>query len=144
MSIQIPDRDYGHLFPEFRRRLQQVTLEMHERTGYEWHMVEGYRSAARQTYLYAQGRTRPGPVITWLKSPLWHGAGLAADMAPIRNGKVWYAAPRKLWEQLLATGKQHGMSNPAFRRGDLGHLQLSDPHLRELALAWIKRGFPVG
>jgi peptidoglycan L-alanyl-D-glutamate endopeptidase CwlK len=144
MSIQIPDRSYDHLYPEFRRRLLQVTLKMHEQTGLEWHMMEGYRSAERQRYLYAQGRTRPGPVITWLKTPLWHGSGLAADMAPVLNGQIWYGAPLSMWQALLATGKKHGLSNPAFRRGDHGHLQLGDARLREQARAWIARGFPAG
>jgi peptidoglycan L-alanyl-D-glutamate endopeptidase CwlK len=143
-SIQIPDREFDHLFPDFRRRLQAVTQAMFAATGLEWHMVEGYRSVERQRWLYAQGRTRPGPAITWMKSPLWHGSGLAADMAPVKGGSIWYGAPLSMWQQLLATGKKHGLSNPAFRRGDHGHLQLADPHLRELALAWIRHGFPAG
>jgi peptidoglycan L-alanyl-D-glutamate endopeptidase CwlK len=144
MSIETPDRDYGHLYPEFRRRLQQVTQAMLKQTGLEWHLMEGYRSLERQRWLYAQGRTRPGPVVTWMKSPLWHGSGLAADLAPVKDGEIWYGAPLKYWELLRVTGARYGLTNPAFRRGDHGHLQLGDAHLRELALAWIGRGFPAG
>jgi hypothetical protein len=75
MGIQTPDRSYDHLFPEFRRRLQKVTQAMRELTGCEWHMMEGYRSLERQRWLYAQGRMRPGPIVTWLAARLAMGEG---------------------------------------------------------------------
>lgn len=50
-------------------------------------VVEGRRTLARQRELYAQGRTKPGPVVTWtLKSK--HIDGLAVDLAPWVKGAV--------------------------------------------------------
>lgn len=50
-------------------------------------VVEGKRTQARQRELYAQGRTKPGPVVTWtLKSK--HIDGLAVDIAPWVNGAI--------------------------------------------------------
>jgi len=50
-------------------------------------VVEGLRSAARQAELYAQGRTKPGKVVTWtMKSK--HIEGRAVDLAPYENGKI--------------------------------------------------------
>jgi peptidoglycan L-alanyl-D-glutamate endopeptidase CwlK len=49
-------------------------------------VLEGIRTPERQAELYAQGRTKPGPVVTWtLKSRHFiqkDGFGHAADIAP--------------------------------------------------------------
>lgn len=55
-------------------------------------VIEGVRTAERQAELYAQGRTKPGPKITWtLHSkhiPQQDGLGHAVDLAPMSNGKI--------------------------------------------------------
>lgn len=43
-------------------------------------VTEYHRSQARQNYLYEQGRTRPGKVVTWTKKSA-HTAGYAWDIA---------------------------------------------------------------
>ena len=43
-------------------------------------ITETYRSQARQNYLYAQGRTRPGKIVTWTLSSN-HKSRLAWDIA---------------------------------------------------------------
>jgi hypothetical protein len=144
MNLQTPDRDFDHLFPAFRSAYQQVLRRMWELTGHEWHMMEGYRSQERQAWLYASGRTRPGPIVTKKAHASWHAAGLAADSAPIKNGQAWYGAPRHWWELLRQVGREHGLINPAWGFGDLGHLQIADTKQRPAALAWVARGFPAG
>jgi peptidoglycan L-alanyl-D-glutamate endopeptidase CwlK len=43
-------------------------------------VTETYRSQARQNYLYEQGRTRPGNIVTWTKNSR-HTSRLAWDVA---------------------------------------------------------------
>lgn len=44
-------------------------------------VTEGYRSGARQDQLYAQGRTRPGEIVTNAKAgQSAHNYGLAVDI----------------------------------------------------------------
>lgn len=50
-------------------------------------VLEGVRSQARQDELWAQGRTKPGPVVTWVQTSGTHGIqadgyGHAVDLAP--------------------------------------------------------------
>lgn len=50
-------------------------------------VLEGVRSQERQDKLWAQGRTEPGPVVTWVKTAGAHGVhadgyGHAVDLAP--------------------------------------------------------------
>lgn len=43
-------------------------------------ITETYRSQARQNYLYEQGRTRPGAIVTWTKNSR-HTGRMAWDIA---------------------------------------------------------------
>lgn len=51
-------------------------------------IVEGRRTTERQAQLYAQGRTTPGPIVSWtLRSK--HIDGKAIDIAPLKaDGSV--------------------------------------------------------
>jgi len=73
------DRDPEKLNPEFRGKLERVIHRMAQEYGHSVTLVEGFRTQSRQAALYAQGRTRPGPVATWTQNSL-HSKGLAADL----------------------------------------------------------------
>jgi peptidoglycan L-alanyl-D-glutamate endopeptidase CwlK len=66
----------------------------------------GYRSIEQQDRLYAQGRTKPGKIVTNARggqSP--HNYGLAIDLAPLKNGKIdWNDL--KLFEEMVRLGKE--------------------------------------
>jgi peptidoglycan L-alanyl-D-glutamate endopeptidase CwlK len=50
-------------------------------TTQDFAVLEGLRTPERQAELYAQGRTAPGPVVTWtMDSPHLHGR--AVDLVP--------------------------------------------------------------
>lgn len=138
MGVRSMDQDWNHLFPLFREKLRKVLEEIEGVTGEPWILMEGYRSAERQKYLYEQGRTRPGPVITWMRTPKYHGTGLAADCYPQRRS---YQAPQAYFERYRGIYIRHGLSNPAWTNGDRGHVQLSNETVRQRALAWVRAGF---
>jgi peptidoglycan L-alanyl-D-glutamate endopeptidase CwlK len=57
------------------------------RHGVMFEVISGLRSYAQQAALYAQGRTKPGPIVT--KAPAgssWHNYGLAMDLGLFQNG----------------------------------------------------------
>lgn len=141
MSVTSIDNKMSHLFPAFRVKVEAVLKETKDHLGEEWLLVEGFRSQARQDYLYAQGRTRPGPKVTWIKTTRWHGAGMAADLMPSKSG---YHAPHDWWELMQHIARGHGLSDPAWAKGDLGHVQLTDEVIRKQALVWVKNGFKEG
>lgn len=139
-SVTTPDRDLAHLFPAFRAKLQLALAETAERTECAWQIVEGYRSNERQLWLFAQGRTRTGPVVTWMRTPKHHGAGLAADVMP----SIGYAkATPRHWAILQTSYLKQGLENPAWHKGDLGHVQwpAADRATHNAALAWVRGGF---
>ncbi len=143
MSTTI-DRDWEHLYLEFRKRLRLVFAEAEIATGHPWVIGEGFRSQERQTMLYNQGRTTPGDIVTWMRHPTHHGAGLAADCYPAKaDGKTPdYDAPHSAFEKFRAIYQKHGLGNGAWEKGDLGHVELIDPAIQAKAEAWVKAGFP--
>lgn len=127
-----------HLYPVFREKLQRALDATHLKLGAPWRVYEGYRSPERQTYLFASGRTRPGPVVTWMRTPKFHGVACAADCYPVAGiESVGIDAYRVYRDCCVAAG----LSNPVFGKGDLGHCQLDDPVIRQQALAWVRAGF---
>lgn len=55
--------------------------------GIEFKIISGYRSPKEQLELYAQGRTKPGKIVTKLKDSK-HCHGKAVDVAILKNGKI--------------------------------------------------------
>jgi len=50
-------------------------------------VIEGLRSQERQEDLYSQGRTKPGPIVTWTKTSK-HTEGKAVDVVILKDGKI--------------------------------------------------------
>lgn len=68
-------------------RLANVVRRAKELSPVPFMVIEGLRTPARQAEIYAQGRTKPGPKVTWtMKSK--HLEGKAVDIAPYENGKI--------------------------------------------------------
>lgn len=69
-------------------------------------VTDGSRTQAEQDELYAQGRTKPGPKVTWTRNsrhidPDGHGPleGRAIDVAPYVDGKVVWG-PAALFQKI--------------------------------------------
>lgn len=71
------------VFEEFLA-LAQPILTKH---GVTVEVISGLRSYAQQSALYAQGRTKPGRIVTNARpGSSWHNYGLAIDLGIFRNG----------------------------------------------------------
>jgi len=110
------DRSIAALDPALQERLGRVMARMREETGHEVQVGETYRSQSRQNALYAQGRSTPGPVVTWTQSSK-HTKGRAVDLLVDGGsaGSDAYAALRRI-------ASQEGLRTLGER--DPGHLEL--------------------
>ena len=68
-------------------KLVAVVKRALEISPIDFTVLEGVRSQERQNELWAQGRTKPGSVVTWIQSTGTHGVqkdgyGHAVDLAP--------------------------------------------------------------
>lgn len=63
--------------PDIQRVMHEVIKEI------DIMVIEGHRPRERQAYLYASGRTRPGPILTkTMNSPHCDSPSSAVDIAP--------------------------------------------------------------
>lgn len=83
------------LHPYVRDKAEKLVKNANKRLTGDWEMriTEGYRSIAEQNAIYAQGRTKPGKIVSNAKGGYsMHNFGLAVDFALFtKDGKkvVW-------------------------------------------------------
>lgn len=71
--------------------------------GVRVEVLSGTRTWAAQSALYAQGRSKPGPIVTNAKAgSSWHQYGLAIDLGLFRGGVYLDEAEPKLAAKLYA------------------------------------------
>ena len=115
----IDSRDINDLHPKVAALAKRFIRDCAE-AGITVEIISTLRDNARQNALYAQGRTKPGKIVTYAKGgQSWHNYGLAFDFVVKHNGKIdWgdvksYKAARKIGENL-------GLEGLSF---ELAHLQ---------------------
>lgn len=71
----------------------------------------GLRTFAEQDELYAQGRTKPGNIVTNARGgESYHNYGLAVDIVPTdQNGKPTWQASQAVWETIGRAGERQGL-----------------------------------
>ena len=79
MSVKETVRDISEL-KAVAQTACKLFLDECKKVGLDIFLTETYRSQARQNYLYEQGRTRAGDIVTWTKSSR-HTSRLAWDIA---------------------------------------------------------------
>ncbi len=67
-------------------RLVEVVRDAALRCPRKFIVVEGLRTVERQRELYAQGRTKPGKIVTWTLASK-HIDGKAVDLAPVKDDR---------------------------------------------------------
>jgi len=115
------DGNTAHLYPAFAALIAEALKTANHDSrhpdgtakwaGFQrWGLFEGYRSQARQTWLFASGRTRQGAVVTQKRTPDHHGYGLAADIVWFDTGNTpqWDGADT-LWQTLGHAARSIGL-----------------------------------
>jgi peptidoglycan LD-endopeptidase CwlK len=126
------DNDPTHLHPVFRSKAKAV-LEQCASEQLPFQLFEGFRSPERQQYLYDQGRTRPGSIVT--KARPWtsyHQYGVAADFVLFENGRwSWDSSGERdgWWRRLHEIARVQGLEPLSW---ETPHLQLSGTSIATL------------
>ena len=104
----INSRSLDDLIPQAHVRADKL-IELCKAAGIDLLITSTYRDNESQDALYAQGRTKPGKIVTKAKGgESFHNYRCAFDVVPLVNGKpVWDDIP--LWEQIGRLGKQIGL-----------------------------------
>lgn len=113
------NKDLNDLAQAFRTPLERWVAAV-KAAGFSLLVYETARTRERQEYLYAQGRTRPGPIITYTLDSC-HRYGVAADWAPLVGGAIsWNAADyRRIYDAVPPA--LYGLEKLDF---EMPHIQL--------------------
>jgi peptidoglycan L-alanyl-D-glutamate endopeptidase CwlK len=117
-DVQTVCRDISRLAPFVALRLTAALDECFEK-GYIVAVFEGYRSPDRQQWLYDQGRTRDGKIITNAKPyESFHQYGLAVDIVGYVNKKWDWSID---YDKITEIFKRHGFKPLKFEKA---HFQI--------------------
>lgn len=110
--------------------------------GLQVEVVQGLRTFAEQDALFAQGRTRPGPVVTRARGGQSnHNYGLAVDVVPFNNGQPNWNAPMGVWATIGSQAEKMGLEwgGDWKKFVDKPHIQLPGMSVAE-CLSLYRRG----
>lgn len=127
----MPSRRLEDLRAPFRLRAE-AWQQACAKTGLDVLVYCTLRGNDEQADLYAQGRTKPGAIVTYAKpGESAHNHGLALDFVPLVNGKPQWRADSALYWQAIAIAEAEGMESAARwkRFREFPHLQ--EPNWRQ-------------
>ncbi len=137
-------RHFDELHRAFARQLSEL-LEACKKKGLRFKLFEAYRTPERQAYLYTQGRSRSGNIVT--NADVWqsiHNYGLAADLIldipgidPWETGAADGINYMTHWERMRALAKKTGLNILSW---DLPHVEMPDTSWRALAKGELPPG----
>ena len=108
----INSRDLSELYPQTRLRAEKL-IALAKQNGIDLLVTSTYRDNDSQAALYAQGRTKPGVIVTNARpGQSLHNWRCAFDVVPIRNGKpVWgtTGTDGDLWRKVGELGESVGL-----------------------------------
>jgi peptidoglycan LD-endopeptidase CwlK len=104
------DKKLTNVHPTLKAKAIELIKRAHAQGIYVL-ITQGYRSIAEQNELYAQGRTKPGKVVTNARGGYsYHNFGLAFDIV-IQNtdGSLCWSVADTRWKTVGAIGKSLGL-----------------------------------
>lgn len=108
----INSRNLSDLHPACKAKAEKF-LELAKQNGIDLLVTSTYRDNESQAALYAQGRSKPGIIVTNARpGQSWHNWRCAFDVVPIRNGKpVWQTSgpDGDLWRKVGELGESVGL-----------------------------------
>jgi peptidoglycan L-alanyl-D-glutamate endopeptidase CwlK len=139
------------VFPDVKERALKVYAEMKTMHGVTMRCTEGVRLIDRQTELYAQGRTKPGPIVTWSEpGNSMHGFFCAFDSCFAGSDpyleilhKNDPAAAKALWEAFGTACEKYGLAwggRWSDEKLDRPHAQMTYGHKLSELQQLYKRG----
>lgn len=111
-DVNVKDRDMARLHPKMREAVESVLAQCRAE-GLPFRVFEANRTPERQAWLYTQGRSRPGAIVT--KAQAWesfHQYGLAVDFVLFENNQWSWddKGPRaRYWQRLPQLIAQAGL-----------------------------------
>jgi hypothetical protein len=141
-------RRLGDLHPILTTR-GQTLIDLCAHAGFALLMTQGLRTFAEQDALYAQGRSKPGNIVTWAKGgQSYHNYGLAFDFVPLDAlNKADWDVRHPAWQRAAELGESVGLEwggRWSAKKRDLPHFQYTGGHTVADCLALFEAGGMAG
>lgn len=130
-------RDVSLLHPKLQAIIPQIIQECAAQ-GLPVLVTDGFRSKAEQEAIYAQGRTKPGTIVTQVWYPnSAHNWGVAFDFCRNVRGRE-YDNTDNFFYRVAFVAKQHGLEWGGDWENfkDMPHLQLAE-FMPGNSIAWL-------
>lgn len=125
-------KDIAELTPMAQRACRLFLLKC-EGQGLKVRITETYRSQERQNELYAQGRTKPGQIVTWTKNSR-HKSRRAWDICQDIKGREF--GDTAFFEKCGDAAKEAGITwGGVWKTPDMPHFEISED--------WSEEGMTV-
>jgi peptidoglycan L-alanyl-D-glutamate endopeptidase CwlK len=128
--------------PELANRVRML-INTFAQSGVQIEVVQGLRTFAEQDALFAQGRSKPGQIVTRARGGQSnHNYGLAIDVVPYSNGKPNWNAPNSIWSAIGAEAEKLGLEwgGDWKRFIDRPHVQLPGLSIKQCNALFQKGG----
>ena len=94
--------------PRAKAKFIELIVKADQELGKKLRVTSGLRTIAEQNELYAQGRTKPGSIVTNAKGgQSYHNFGLAIDVVEIKGPQALWSNPD--WNKIGTFGKKLGL-----------------------------------
>lgn len=116
------------LHPKVRDNFQKFIEECENTFNITIRIISALRTMEEQQKIYNQGRTTPGPIVTKaIPGSSYHNWGMAADIAPLKDGQIDYNYNQSRWLPIAFKygitwgGSWTGFKDPDHWECKLGH-----------------------
>lgn len=139
-AVEVRDRDMRRLHPVVRQAVESTVAALNS-SGIPFRVFEGFRTPERQRWLFAQGRTRPGSIVT--KAKPWqsmHQYGLAVDLVLFDNGQWSWddsGSRKNWWTEMHEVARQHDLVPLSF---EMPHVELKNATWQSLQQGQLPAG----
>lgn len=136
------EKRLNSLEPDFKVLVEKLLLTAEKETGRKWLVTAGRRTMEEQKELYAQGRTKPGKIVTNAKpGSSAHNYGLAADLAPCKEGSsldIDWNAGSKIWQKMADAAKKLGLTAGFYFTTIKDSPHVECPEWKKRKKAWLE------
>lgn len=125
------------LEPDFRAQIEELLVKAEAATNRKWGISNGRRSMTQQRDIYAQGRTKPGKVVSNAKpGQSAHNFGLAADIWPLKGNDFDWGASAKTFKAMADIAVEMGLTSGYYFKSIFDAPHVENPRWKKQQALW--------